>query len=71
MKFINLETKIDENTSGLMRNVILFCAFEGECHFKKLVTKKNAHQPKTRYAICAWKDRCNQQINHSKAVLSK
>ncbi|KPV63549.1 MAG: hypothetical protein AOA66_0826 [Candidatus Bathyarchaeota archaeon BA2] len=55
----------------LRRNAITFCAFEGKCRFKKLATKENAHQPKTRYAICTWKDRCNQQTNHSGTALSK
>jgi len=53
----------------LRQNAVIFCAFQGECHFKKLVTKENERQPKPRYAICIWKDRCNQQINHPKAVL--
>lgn len=59
---INLEIGTDENSVISRRNAITFCAFKGECNFKKLATKKNEHQPKTQCVICAWKDCCNQQI---------
>lgn len=54
-----------------LENTYTFCSFEGECDFKKLVSKKNANQPYTRYAICTWKDRCSQQTDRPEAVISK
>jgi hypothetical protein len=51
------------------KNKCIFCRFEGECEFKKTFTKKNMSEPKTRYAICTWKGRCNQQIDHPKQTI--
>jgi hypothetical protein len=43
----------------------VFCAFEGECYFKKTIKEKSS-QPRTEYAICTWKGRCNQQFDNLK-----
>jgi len=47
----------------------IFCHFEGECEFKKIITKKNMSELKTRYAICTSKGHCNQQIDHPKQTI--
>jgi hypothetical protein len=44
----------------------IFCAFERECYSKQTTTKEKSSQPKTEYAICTWKGRCNQQIDNPK-----
>ena len=49
-----------------VKNSKIFCAFEGECYSKKTTTKEKSSQPKTGYAICTWKGRCNQQIDNPK-----
>ena len=48
------------------QNKRVFCAFEGECDFKKIIPEKKSSQPKTGCAICTWKGRCNQQIDNPK-----
>ncbi len=53
----------------LVKNKQTFCIFNGECDFKKILTKKSS-QPESRYAICKWKDLCNQQINHTNQLVN-
>gem|GEM_PF-3799820 len=55
----------------LIRKPHKICAFEGECNFQKLITKKDRNQSKTRCAICTWKDQCNQQIDNPEAIRAK
>jgi len=52
------------------KNMMPFCTYEGECLYKQPIIKKNELHPKTRYAICTWKDRCNQQVSHPEATLT-
>jgi hypothetical protein len=47
-----------------VKNKRIFCAFKGECDFKKIIPEKKSSQPRTGYAICVWKGRCNQQIDN-------
>ena len=49
-----------------VKNKRIFCAFESECDFKKIIPEKRLSQPKTGYTICTWKGRCNQQIDNPK-----
>jgi len=49
-----------------VKNKRIFCAFEDECDFKKIIPEKKSSQPKTWYAICVWKGHCNQQIDNPK-----
>jgi len=44
--------------------MVPFCAYESECPYKKHFKKENTLHPETRYAICTWKDHCNQQVSH-------
>jgi len=48
------------------KNKHVFCTFEGECEFKKIIIKKKMSEAKTRYAICTWRGHCNQRTNHPK-----
>ena len=48
------------------KNKRAFCTFTSECDFKKTIPEKKSPQPKTGYAICAWKGPCNQQIDNLK-----
>jgi hypothetical protein len=48
------------------KNKRVFCALESECDFKKTIPEKKSPQSKTGCAICAWKSRCNQQIDNLK-----
>jgi len=45
---------------------LVFCALKSECDFKKAIPEEKSFQPKTGYAICTWKGRCNQQIDNPK-----
>jgi hypothetical protein len=49
-----------------VKNSKIFCAFGGKCYSKKTTTKEKSSQPRTGYAICTWKGRCNQQIDNQK-----
>jgi hypothetical protein len=58
-------------TRILVKNKPIFCAFEGECEFKKMLVKRRISEPKAVNTICTWKGRCNQQIEREEASLKQ
>jgi hypothetical protein len=51
------------------KNKHVFCAFHGNCEFKKTTSNKKMLEPNARRATCLWNGNCNQQIDQMKQNL--